>query len=134
MTGDKTFAAKGGVDCDLSDEELLDLSSSAFSEARSLAGTRGPFLILPPDITRLHSRAGFLAAALFRTGADALVMPALGSHAPMTEAELSRMFPGIPPASFRIHNWRNDVVELGCLDADWVERTFEGAVRYDWPV
>jgi nickel-dependent lactate racemase len=52
----------------------------------------------------------------------------------MTEADLSRMFPGIPPGSFRVHNWRNDVVELGRLDADWVEKTFEGAVRYDWPV
>jgi len=52
----------------------------------------------------------------------------------MTDGELRRMFPKTPLDKFRVHDWRNDVVELGRLEADWVEHTTEGKVRYDWPV
>jgi nickel-dependent lactate racemase len=52
----------------------------------------------------------------------------------MTPAEFGRMFPGTPQNKFLLHDWRNDVVELGRLEADWVEKATAGAVRYDWPV
>jgi nickel-dependent lactate racemase len=61
-------------------------------------------------------------------------MPALGTHMAMTDDELKRMFPKTPKDKFVVHDWRNDVVELGRLEADWVEKTTEGKVRYDWPV
>jgi nickel-dependent lactate racemase len=44
------------------------------------------------------------------------------------------MFPNTPQSLFRNHDWRNDVVELGRLEAEWVEKATEGAVNYDWPV
>jgi nickel-dependent lactate racemase len=52
----------------------------------------------------------------------------------MTGEELDRMFPGTPRDKFRVHNWRDDVVELGRIEADWVEAVTAGAVSYDWPV
>ncbi|MFQ3547392.1 MAG: lactate racemase domain-containing protein, partial [Termitinemataceae bacterium] len=91
--------------------------------------------------TRFHSRAGFLTDLASRELTNwpsgdrlGMVMPALGTHMPMTEEELRRMFPGTPLAKFRSHDWRHDVVTLGRLEADWVERASQGAVRFDWPV
>jgi nickel-dependent lactate racemase len=52
----------------------------------------------------------------------------------MTGEELGRMFPRTPRDKFRVHNWRNDVVDLGRIEADWIEKVSAGAVRYDWPV
>jgi nickel-dependent lactate racemase len=135
VTEERTYAAEGGACRELSGGELNDLFSAAFSAARDAAGGKsGPVLILPPDITRVHSRAGLLAAAAYAESGSALVMPALGTHTAMNAAERSRMFPGIPQDAFRVHDWRRGVVELGRLKADWVEKTCEGAVRYDWPV
>jgi nickel-dependent lactate racemase len=131
-----TYTAQGGVDRALSGEALDELFSGALHRAVEEAGGSGPVIILPPDITRFHSRAGFLTdiavRELSRLGRLGLVLPALGTHSPMAPADLRRMFPGTPPDRFRVHDWRRDVVELGRLEAEWVEHT--GGVRFDWPV
>jgi len=62
------------------------------------------------------------------------VLPALGTHRPMSGAERARVFPGVPPDAFIAHNWREDTGELGRIEADWVERVSGGAARFDWPV
>ena len=41
------------------------------------------------------------------------IMPALGTHSPMTPDQLSHMFPGVPLDLFRPHRWRDDVVRSG---------------------
>ena len=132
----KTYLARGGVDTDLGDQELEGLFTEALSRALEDLKNPGPVLILPPDITRFHSRAGFFTDLACRLLGDRLgaVMPALGTHMPMTEAELVRMFPKTPLSKFRVHDWRNDVVELGRLEASFVEGLTGGKVRYDWPV
>ena len=58
-------------------------------------GAREKVLLLPPDITRLMSKAGELACAAhaYYGGAVADVMPALGTHAPMTPAQIAKMYP-----------------------------------------
>lgn len=44
------------------------------------------------------------------------VIPALGSHEPLTEDERERMFEIVPPELFRVHDWRNDVATVSeCL-------------------
>ncbi|MDR1957268.1 MAG: lactate racemase domain-containing protein [Treponema sp.] len=138
-----TYVAQGGVQTDLSDQALDALFSEALAKALGDLGDTGPLLILPPDITRFHSRAGYLTDMACRelmkqerAGKHRLaaVMPALGTHVPMTQSELSRMFPGTPRDKFLVHDWRRDVVELGRLEADWVADVSHGAVRYDWPV
>lgn len=40
------------------------------------------------------------------------VMPALGSHEPLTEDEREAMFEIVPAELFRVHDWRNDVVTV----------------------
>ncbi|MDR1301561.1 MAG: lactate racemase domain-containing protein [Treponema sp.] len=135
-----TYVAQGGVQADLSDRVLDDLFSEALAKALDDLGDAGPLLILPPDITRIHSRAGYFTdmacRELLRNDKNPLgaVMPALGTHIAMTKGELSRMFPGTPADTFIPHDWRQDVVELGRLEADWIAAVSQGAVCYDWPV
>ncbi|GHT93030.1 hypothetical protein FACS1894140_5820 [Spirochaetia bacterium] len=140
-----TFIAKGGANLDLSDEELDGLFSDALAKVRrDLGSAGGSTLILPPDVTRFHSRAGFFTDIAYRElegeprpgvpVSPVTVLPALGTHMAMSKDELGRMFPKTPPDKFRSHDWRKDVVELGRLPADWVEKVSGGAVKYDWPV
>jgi nickel-dependent lactate racemase len=136
-----TYVAQGGVEADLSDKELDQLVSQALSQALDEVSGGGPVALLPPDGTRFHSRAGFLTdivarELMSRDEGDRLgiVMPALGTHVPMTGTELRHMFPKTPLDRFRPHDWRNDVVDLGRIEAPWVERVTEGAVSYDYPV
>ena len=61
------------------------------------------------------------------------VMPALGTHAPMSGWQLDRMFPSLPAGLIREHDWRNDVVTIGEVPADFVCRTTEGIWDRPWP-
>jgi nickel-dependent lactate racemase len=72
--------------------------------------------------------------ALTKKGISVTILPALGTHVSLTTEERARMFPGVPAPLFRIHDWRNDVAELGRIEKEWVENSTEGAVSYDWPV
>ncbi|MDR0567788.1 MAG: lactate racemase domain-containing protein [Spirochaetaceae bacterium] len=131
-----TYIAKGGPRLDLTDQELDELFSQALANAAADTARSGPVLILPPDVTRFHSRGGYLTDIACRelSGRVSAIMPALGTHIVMTREELRKMFPKSPQDKFRSHDWRKDVVELGRLEADWIAQVSEGAVRYDWPV
>ena len=51
-------------------------------------------LLLPPDITRLNSRAGQITAILYEMlnqKVEIHIMPTLGTHAPMTEDKIRFM-------------------------------------------
>lgn len=66
-------------------------------------------LILPPDFTRMYSGAGKITAMLnemfFSRGARVDIMPALGTHAPMTAEESMKFFgPGVDPGKLIVHN------------------------------
>ena len=133
---EKTYVCEGAENKDLSDKELDELFTSALSQAMADIKDSGKVIILPPDITRFHSRAGFFTEAASRRLGDRLgaVLPALGTHMAMNDAEISRMFGNTPKDKFLVHDWRNDVTELGRIEADWVEKAVAGAVKYDWPV
>jgi nickel-dependent lactate racemase len=130
------LTAKGGTVLDISDEEADSLFSQTLS--RALGETKGsdPVLILPPDITRFHSRSGFFTdiAARELGGRLGAVMPALGTHMAMTSREIRRMFPKTAMDKFRVHDWRKDTITLGRIEGSWVENITEGNVRYDWPI
>lgn len=98
-------------------------------------GNRRRVLALPPDITRLHSFAGHLTAAVQSRYRDALahVMPAVGTHEPMSDAQIQMMYPGVPREKFVDHNWKTDVVELGRIDAAYIGQLSGGRLDYDWP-
>ena len=61
------------------------------------------------------------------------VMPALGTHDPMPDWQLERMFPGLPKSLIREHRWRDDVVTIGEVPADYVTKATEGHWNQPWP-
>ena len=98
-------------------------------------GSRKKVLVVPPDFTRFHSRAGDLTTLIYNYYKDGLkdILPALGTHAPMSDYELDKMFKGVPRDLFRIHDWRKDVVTIGIVPGEFVSNITNGAVDYPWP-
>ncbi len=125
------YHARGSASDDISGQDL----EKALTEAFDRIGPRKKVLAIPPDITRHHSRAGEITNFLWRYYGGRLtdILPALGTHVPLTEAEISRMFGDTPKGLFRVHNWRKDLVTLGTVPAEYVEKVSGGAVSYDWP-
>lgn len=99
-------------------------------------GARKKVLVIPPDFTRFHSRAGELTQYIYEYYGDRLtdILPALGTHFKMTNEEIEKMFPGVPASLFRVHNWREDVVTVGTVPAAYVKEVSEGAVDYPIPM
>ena len=127
---------------DITDTQADSLFSRALAQAcAELAAAGRPVssvLLIPPDITRFYSRAGFLTGIacreLTKAGITVTVLPALGTHTPLSAAERERMFPDVPESLFRIHDWRSDVVCLGRIEKEWIANATGGAVNFDWPV
>lgn len=91
-------------------------------------------LLLPPDYTRLHSNAGRITWHLYdmlKNYCQVDIMPALGSHVPVTEDEWKAMFGDIPYARMIVHSWRDDVVKIGTVPAEYVKQVSEGLVDED---
>ena len=111
-----------------------DLEMGLYSALDKL-GVRKKVLVVPPDITRYHSRAGDLTAMIYQYYRDALkdVLPALGTHSPMTEHDLNIMYKGVPKELFRVHNWRKDVVTVGTVPGEFVSEITDGKLNYSWP-
>jgi len=137
---DRTYLSAGSEIADFSDNEAVELFSEALRSAMqdilgSSSAAKDSVLVLPPDATRFHSKAGLLtdaASGVLGQGLGA-IMPALGTHVPMSAAEIGRMFPKSPIARFKGHDWRNEVTTLGRLEGGFVERVSEGRLKYDWP-
>jgi nickel-dependent lactate racemase len=125
------FFSRGGPKEELSDQEL---EQGLFTALERL-GSRNKVLVIPPDLTRSHSRAGALTRAAYRYYGSRLaaVLPAVGTHVPMTAGEIETMFPGVPVALFRDHDWRGGVTTLGTVPAEFVRAVSEGIVDYPWP-
>ena len=86
-------------------------------------------LILPPDFTRFHSNAGFITNvyyhALLERGAEVDILPALGTHEPVSKEQWDAMFGDIPYEKMIPHDWRHDVVKLGEVPASYLEEITE---------
>jgi nickel-dependent lactate racemase len=86
-----------------------------------------------PVGARFDGWAGELTVMLYeylKDRAHVEVLPALGTHKPMTSSEIGVMFPGIPESIFRVHDWRNALVHLGDVPSDFVRETTEGRLSY----
>jgi nickel-dependent lactate racemase len=125
------YCAYGGADAEISPEQLHDL----FVESLAKLGERKRVLVVPPDQSRIHSRAGELTRHAWEYYADRLqaILPALGTHAPMGPEQLTRMFGAVPQDLFRVHNWRTDVETLGEVPAEYIREQSEGKLNYAWP-
>src|ERR1700731_1547221 len=109
------YCDTGDVGTDLSQQQLRDL----LVESLAKLGKRNRALIVPPDQSRVHSRAGDLTRYAWAYYGDRLraVLPALGTHAAMNPGQIARMFGAMPTQLFRVHNWRTDVETLGEIPA-----------------
>lgn len=120
----------GGEDVAISHKELEAHLDALIDRLRQKHDLKR-LLIIPPDITRLNSRAGEITAHLCKRLHATVhidIMPALGTHAPMTQAQCSRMFgPGVPFDHILRHRWRTDLKELGEITADDMQG-FSGGV------
>jgi nickel-dependent lactate racemase len=107
---------------------------AALTETFDAIGTPEKALLLPPDHTRLFSRAGEITALCHELLGDRIadIMPALGTHSPMKPNQLSHMFPGVPLELFRPHRWRDDVVTLGTVPQSYVAEVTGGLYEKPW--
>ena len=125
------FCAEGGIDREIGTQQMAEL----LQQALETIGRCQRVLAVPPDITRLHSQAGALTCAAYQILGARLkaVLPALGTHAPMTPKQMDHMFPGLPHELFRVHNWRTDIETLGEVPAEFIREVSEGKLSFPWP-
>ena len=111
-----------------------DLRANLFTALERL-GKRKRVLAVPPDFTRMHSQSGVLTELAAEFYGDKLVdvLPALGTHKPMTDTEIATMYGTTPRGLFRVHDWRNDIVTLGEVPCEFIQQVSEGKVNYSWP-
>ncbi len=98
-------------------------------------GQKKKVLVIPPDFTRFHSRAGDITCLLYKYYRENLkdILPAIGTHVAMTDEQLDEMFPGVPKELFRVHDWRKDVVTVGTVPGEFISEITGGALDYPWP-
>src|SRR5690349_8217732 len=124
------YLSSGGVDCDLT-PQLQTLLTAGLKRL----GKRERVLAVPPDQTRIHSRAGDLTRFAWQFYGERLkaVLPALGTHAPMRPEQIEHMFGPMPRELFKVHRWRADVETLGEVPASFIHEQSEGKLNYSWP-
>ena len=119
-------------------ERLSQLMEQTVAEARRRI-CRAPrrVLLLPPDITRMHSGAGRLTEMLyqrFASEAEVHVIPTLGQHVPHTPEENRRMFGSIPEERIHAHDWRYGCVQVGEISAQEVSASCQGVADWAMPI
>lgn len=126
-----TYLAHGSPTTVISDADLDRLLKDCLARI----GARKKVLAVPPDFTRANSRAGQCLRAVHDHYGTALtdVLPALGTHVPMPDWQIGKMYHGIPKDRFRVHDWRNEVVTIGELPASFVKTATEGIYDKPWP-
>jgi len=125
------YYERGSENDVISDKEMQEGLNIALDKL----GTRNKVLVVPPDYTRYHSRAGKLTSNVHQYYGDKVadILPALGTHVGMSDEEIEHMFQGVPKDLFRVHDWRNDVVTLGRVPGEVVSELTNGGLDYDWP-
>jgi nickel-dependent lactate racemase len=115
----------------LSSEDLYQGLAEAFGKL----GKRNKVLAIPPDFTRFHSFAGTLTEMAWQYYGKQMtdILPALGTHVPMTKQQIEKMFGKTSLGLFRVHDWRHDIVTVGEVPADFVKVQTGGLVDFSWP-
>jgi len=126
------FYGKGSVTDVFSPED----ARKALTAALDRIGERKRVIAVPPDFTRRHSQAGMLTEMVWEYYGDGLtdILPAIGTHQPMTDGEIGAMFGKTPKTLFRTHDWRNGCTTLGEIPSAFVREVSEGRFDYDIPI
>jgi nickel-dependent lactate racemase len=125
------YFSKGSDSTVIDHNELRSVIHSSLEKI----GPKKKVLVIPPDYTRFYSRAGEITRFIYQFYRDKLsdILPALGTHASMSENEITKMFGDVPKNLFRVHDWRNDLVTLVNVPDTFLEKVSEGKVKYSWP-
>ena len=129
------FLKKGDKDLILNDEDKTELIEGMLNQISEKDVKK--VLIIPPDFTRLYSDAGKLTQIIYqklKDKAEIHIMPALGTHVPMTETQIKAMFGDIPTSCFLEHDWRDEVLECGVVPSSKLAEFSEGVVEYEMKV
>ncbi|MDL2257682.1 lactate racemase domain-containing protein [Eubacteriales bacterium OttesenSCG-928-K08] len=117
---------------------LKDMSGSGLTNEQILGALKDSIkgktlrrvLIIPPDYTRFHSNAGFITNAYYHMlcdmGCEVDILPALGTHEPVSKEECELMFGDIPYEKFIVHNWRTDVIRIGEVPGEYLSEITDG--------
>jgi nickel-dependent lactate racemase len=122
----------GSSTTEFSPGEVRDALFASFDRL----GTRRRVLAVPPDFTRYHSQSGVLTEMAWEYYGNCLtdVLPAIGTHRPMSNEEISIMFGKMPRALFRVHDWRHGLATLGEVPSRFVKEVSDGRLDYSSPV
>lgn len=122
--------AEGGLEAKgpegLSDQQIKDNLLTALAPIK---GQLNKVLLIPPDYTRAHANAGLITRILFEAlepDCRVDIMPALGTHVPVSQVEWEAMFSPIPYDRMLEHNWRTEIRDIGTVPADYVTQVSEG--------
>lgn len=131
-----TYIAHGGKDTVITTDKKHQLLYEALLK---LGGIPKKILVIPPDITRLHSNAGELTRILYElwdvgNGITFDILPAIGTHAPMTEKQIAEMYGDLPKATYHEHHWRTGLYNFGEVPAEFVREISGGKLDYSIPV
>ena len=131
-----TYIAHGGKNTVITSEEKRALLHEALLK---LGGIPKKILVIPPDITRLHSNAGELTQILYElwdtaNGTTFDILPAIGTHAPMTKPQIAEMYGDLPKATYHVHNWRTGLHHFGEVPSEFVQEVSGGKLDYSIPV
>jgi len=123
--------ANGSKENELNDSDLKD----GLFQALNMLGAKKKVIAVGPDITRYHSRAGYLTEMAWEYYGQVLtdVLPAIGTHAPMTPEEMDSMYGKIPHELFRVHDWKNGLTTLGTVPSSKMRELSEGKLDFEWP-
>jgi nickel-dependent lactate racemase len=140
------FCAVGSKDTSLSIPEV----NQYVIEFLKALGPKDHVMIVPPDFTRYHSQAGEITQTIathYRNASTSTenndtattrveILPALGTHAPMTDRQIRTMFGDELAESncILVHDWKTDVETIGWVPSEWVSRATYGSMTdRPWP-
>jgi len=114
----------------ISDDELKKALQKSLNEHK---GSLKRVLLIPPDFTRLYSGAGKITGFYYELLKDSCqidIMPAIGTHEAMSETEIREFFgEGVPLNCILEHNWKKEVVKIGVVPGEFVEKVSEGLLN-----
>jgi nickel-dependent lactate racemase len=123
------YFAEGAEHLTIDINRVSDLIDNMLKELGNLRRV----LILPPDFTRYHSGAGEITSLLYnklKKSSYIEIMPALGTHVPLSSEEMNMMYKGIPHEIFRRHDWKNDIIRIGTIPSETIRELTDGLVDF----
>ena len=125
----------GGAEASLGPGEIRAFLEELLSALDETYGSPKRILVVPPDQTRLHSRAGEITVMLAGLLGDRLaaILPATGTHRIMGSAERTAMYPGLPDRLFLGHDHREGTRRLGAIEASFIEELSGGRLHFAFP-